>query len=91
MGQFEIEKLFVEKFAKFTKPQQAIITRFLAGDKLTVVNRHLMNGGEWRWITTSSKYLEHAGHVSKAYQGIFWTVKKLTGLDVDLAKFYIVL
>lgn len=90
MEQAAIEKLFVEKFNKFTKPQQAIITRFLAGDKLTTINNHHLSGGEWRWVRSSSTYLEYAGHISKASSGIYWTLKKLVGVEVNFMKYYFV-
>jgi hypothetical protein len=90
MNKSEIEQLFVEKFSKFTKPQQVIINKLLSGHKLTAVNTHRMNNGEYKWIVPSSQYLEYAGHVHKAFRGVEHSIYKLTNVRVNLWSFYFV-
>jgi hypothetical protein len=86
----ELEVVFTTNFKKFTKPQQAIISKFLEGHKLTIVNKHQMNGGDWMWVSPSSKYLENAGHTSKAYRGIYYSMRELTGAAQNLSAFFVV-
>ena len=89
MEQNAIEQLFVEKFNKFTKPQQAIITNLLKGYRLTNVNISRMKS-EYKWVVPTSSYLEHAGHVYKAFWGIEYSIYKLTKTRVQIGTFYIV-
>ena len=89
MEQSAIEQLFVEKFNKFTKPQQAIITKLLKGYRLTNVNINGMKT-EFMWFVPKSSNLEHAGHVYKAFFGVEYTIYKLTENRVNIGAFYIV-
>ena len=67
---------------KFTKPQQEIINRFLLGDKLVLVNAHYMNGGELKWKSNNSNYLDYAGKVYRAYQNIQRKIEKAKGEEI---------
>lgn len=88
MTQIEIEKLFVDKFNKFTEPQQRIINYLLSGAKLTTVNKHHRSGGDYMWILQEGGNPCYAGSVYKAFWGIGYTIRKLTGVDVPMGKYY---
>jgi len=74
---------------KFTKPQKYIVDKFLSGWKLTRVNTHHMSGGQYMWVSPYSSSLQHAGHVYKAFHNIYWTIKKQTGITVDLSQYIV--
>ena len=72
---------------KFTKPQQDIVNKFIDGWRLTKVNTHHMSGGQYMWISPYSSYLQHAGHVYKAFHNIYRTIKKQTGIEINLSQY----
>ncbi len=88
MTQIEIEKLFVDKFNKFTEPQQRVIKYLLEGAKLTTVNKHHQSGGDYMWILHEGGNPCYAGSVYKAFWGIGYTIRKLTGNMINMADFY---
>jgi hypothetical protein len=90
MTQIEIEKLFVEKRSKFTKPQQRIIDLLLAGARLTTVNKHHQSGGEYMWIMSEGGNPCYAGSVYKAFWGIGYSIRKITGIDPQMGKYFYV-
>ena len=90
MTKIEIEKLFVDKFNKFTEPQQRVVKYLLKGAKLTTVNKHYQSGGDYMWILQEGRNPCYAGSVYKAFWGVGHTIKKLTGVNVKMGEFYYV-
>lgn len=74
---------------KFTKPQKYVVDKFLDGWRLTRVNTHHMSGGQYMWVSPYSSSLQDAGHVYKAFHNIFWTIKKQTGIEINLSEYVV--
>ena len=87
MTNFELQELCARENVKFTKPQRSIVVKLLQGAKLTVVNSHRMNGGEFMWVDYPGADPSYAGKVYKAFFNIFYQIKKQTGVVVNPSDF----
>ncbi len=76
-----------ENNIKFTKPQQEIVDKLLRGWKLTVVNTHYANGGDFMWLEYPGAEPSYAGRVYKAFFNIGYTIQKQTGIKFDMSVF----
>lgn len=59
------------KKVKFTEPQACIMKRLLNGDKVTTVNTHRMDGGDFVWYNDSIKEGSYWGFERVGYKA-FW-------------------
>ena len=84
-----LEALIEQNKVKFTKPQQDIVDKLLAGWKLVLVNQHYANGGDFMWKQPNYAYPTYAGRVYKAFFNIGYTIKKQTGIDFSMSNFII--
>lgn len=83
----------IEKFSqviegvKFTPAQKKVVEKILKGYEIKVVNKHHMNGGEMKWKSPDSDYLDHAGKIYKAFFNVFYQIKKQKGIEFSPSNF----
>ena len=87
MSKLEKFKSVIEN-VKFTPAQQKVVDRLLKGDEIRNVNSHRLNGGEMKWKSPNSEYLDHAGKIYKAFFNVFYQIKKQTGVEFSSTNFY---
>jgi hypothetical protein len=75
------------KGVKFTPPQKKVVEKILQGYEIKVVNKHRLNGGEMKWKSPHSEYLEYAGKIYKAFFNVFYQIKKQTGTEFCSSNF----
>jgi hypothetical protein len=80
----DFKDIVKNKNIKFTPPQQKIVDNLLDGYTIIIMNPHHMSGGEWMWKVPGSDYPRYAGHVYKAFWGVFHTIRKYTGEEIDM-------
>jgi hypothetical protein len=70
------------KKVSFTDPQARIMQRLLNGEKVTFVNEHHRDGGDFVWYPIRGFGYEHVGW--RAFQGAMRAVEKAFGMgDYD--------
>ena len=73
---------------KFTPAQKKVVTKLLQGWEIRNINSHQLNGGEMKWKSPHSEYLEYAGKIYKAFFNVFYQIKKQTGTEFSSSNFY---
>jgi len=93
-----LEDILKTHKVKFTKPQQVIVDKLMAGYKLAKVNSHRMSS-TYQWLKPGyegkSKEerlnygLEYAGRVYKAFWNIGYAVKKQIGIALIMGQYVV--
>tara|TARA_R110000744_G_C19202993_1_gene545167 strand:+ start:127 stop:399 length:273 start_codon:yes stop_codon:yes gene_type:complete len=84
----------IEKFTKaiegvkFTPAQKKVVAKLLSGWEIRNINSHQNSGGEMKWKSPHSEYLEYAGKIYKAFFNVFYQIKKQTGVEFSSSNFY---
>ena len=66
----------VEKEVNFTEPQAKIMKRLLNGEKVILINKHHLDGGELVWYNKDGNYYGAERVYYKPFNGAMYALEK---------------
>ena len=71
------------KSVNFTNPQAAIMRRLLNGEKVTMINTHHRDGGDFVWYRIDGNYFGAESVGYRAFNGACYAIRKEFGLNTE--------